>query len=341
MLFTHIIVDVKSNRGHVGLFWKRVSPVFLMELAPVQITLTKHNITVSQLIRKAIQAGNKKIIIIGDRNAIGESINALMLYSPDLRKQLELGFWSLNYWDMLVHSAQSLRKLKNLIQVFKIGHTCLVDLGKVQTTHSESLPQNLYFWQRCDFSYIQTNSKIEKPLFQIPFLKKIVPLFTLPKARLEVEPQILNEAGGEHTCIRLHACPLDSFKMQPEEVVNTLSFILYWRKGRKYQGKWLRWGGLSWGGLPLLWPLLKQHKGSFHEKKVQKIALQTFEFPLSLHIDDKIVPCDTAQFEIEHKALPIIVKMVPVQDKNHAKQRSRLPFKNAIKASRIIANRDY
>lgn len=72
------------------------------------------------------------MILIGSPGSIRRGFNTLMQASEECRSTLEIGFWPLDLQELAASISQSSFHLRPVLQVFKAGHTLLVDVMKVQ-----------------------------------------------------------------------------------------------------------------------------------------------------------------------------------------------------------------
>ena len=128
---THLILDNYSHPG-ISIFWKRHGINILKQLAPNDFLFTTAKNPLEKIIEKEIWSGWKKIILIGTPNSINRGFNTIMSSSQECRSSLSVGFWPLNLITILNYVSKSSLNLKPILQVFKTGHTILVDIPKVQ-----------------------------------------------------------------------------------------------------------------------------------------------------------------------------------------------------------------
>ena len=329
MLSTILIIDEFARNGRVGGFWKKISTSVSKQLAPVEVSQTHSENSVAPLVEEAVKSGYKKIILVGDQATIFSGINALMRFPPDLRKQLAVGLWLLNDWDMLLYSMKFSGKLKTLIQIFKAGHTCPIDLGKVALTRGDQTPKTLYFWRRCDFSYVEDSSQTNIYVSPSPpFLTRLIPFRILTKAHLQIEHQSFHADGGLNLRIVLHPEMPHSLHVGSEALTSTRKFAILWQKGIYSGGQWFRFP----------WITLQKKNigfGKTEQKNCLLVKVQCVNEPLTLRLDEQRHRCTQAHFEIIREALPIIVKMVPVRSKEPAKK-----LMNPVKSGSVVASRE-
>ncbi len=325
MLAACVIVDVQAS-NLVGIFWQRVSVPFLEEFAPAQVLLSSSEKTVEHLIEAAVEGGYRKIVLIGDQKTIFQGVNKLMRFPPEMRKQFEVGLWPLRYWDMLAYSINMSQQLKSLAHVFKMGHTCPIVLGKVLVTDFCQRIHTLYFWEHCDFSFIETSSFNNISSGSSSFS---LPILFMPKAgHLQVEHSSFEEQGKLKVRLALHSCPLHSFHITPEELSKFRKFTLMWQKKGNYG---IRGFDLPWD----TWTLKQHHLGFIKEKTCTTTYIHAFEAPISLYLDGQKQKCSKAHFEITRNALPVIVNTVPFRSRKPAKGMLR-----TIKSEGIATNRE-
>lgn len=329
MLSTNLIVDEFARNGRVGLFWKKIAPSFLKQLAPAQVSQTHSKNAVAPLVEEAVKNGYKKIVLIGDQSSIFEGINALMRFPADLRKHLSVGLWLLHDWDMLLYSVEMTRKLETLARIFKAGHTCPMDLGKVELTRGDQTSKTLYYWKQCEFSYVEdpcldTNLR---PPSSSSFFTQFIPFHILAKAHLQTEYQSFYGQGGLNVRIVLHDYAPHSLNIAPDDVKQTKKFMLLWQRGINYGGQWVRFPWMTF-------QMKNEGFGKTEQKNCLIIKVQGVDDPLSLRLDGQDHLCTNANFEIIREALPIIIKMAPIRSKAPAKQ-----ILSTVKSGRAVANR--
>ena len=301
MLSTTLIVDEFARRGRVGLFWKKIAPRFMDQMAPARLLQTHSENSVSSLVENAVQGGAKKIILIGDQRSHFVGINSLMRLPQEIRNKMAIGFWPLRDWDMLVYSANPRGCLESVARIFKAGHTCPVDLGKVELIRDDQTPHVLYFWGQCDFSYVEdVGNPVASPLF----LTRLVPFHIPVQGYLQTEYQSFHGSGGLNVRIGVHPNRLHSLQALPEDLKQTHKFLLLWQQGISYRGHWIRY---PWSTLGI------KHQGLAQtaRKSCLIVKFQATNDPLSLRLDEQRHRCTNATFEIARNALPVITKMVP------------------------------
>lgn len=327
LLSSYIIVDVLAKDGSVGIFWSRTSDLFLDHLAPTRMSLTRPEQTVSILIRKALREGNRKLIILGDQHTVFEAINELMQLPFEFRKQLEIGLWPLRTWEMVYYSVFRGKSFQKLIKIFKMGHTCLVDLGKTTIAQQEHAPNTVYFWSQCQFSFFGTmgdkpfrTSKIDALLSRFSWM------FVLPKANFLVEHHDFEKQGGLNMYVVLHKSHFCSVKIGPEELAGNRMFRIYWQRWRFYGGRWLQRTAL--GRFLALDPKRR------YKNKCQWAQIQSHGDRVNIMVDGQPMVGHSIDFEVEKNALPVIVQLVPVPSKAWKTKSQRV-----LKPVHAIANR--
>ena len=152
----HLILDSYSHPG-ISLFWKRHGLRIMEQLVPNEFFFTNGDMPLEKIVEREIWSGWKKLILIGSPNSIRRGFNAIMQSSEECRSTLEIGFWPLDLQELAVSISQSASNLRPVLQVFKAGHTILVDVMKVQFLAPE-LETN-YFWNDFVINSTQTNAE--------------------------------------------------------------------------------------------------------------------------------------------------------------------------------------
>ncbi|MBF0287638.1 MAG: hypothetical protein HQM14_07450 [SAR324 cluster bacterium] len=325
MLSACVIVDVQAS-SLVSAFWQKISALFLEGLAPAHVMLSDLDNPVELLIDNSIQKGYRKIILIGNEGTVFLGINKLMKFPAEMRKQFEVGLWPLNYPDILTYSLNMSQRLKSLTHVFKVGHTCPIVLGKVLITDSNQRIHTFYFWEHCDFSFIETSSSLKKS--RTPSLFSLPLIFTPKAGHLQIEHSSFEEHGKIKVRLALHSGPLHSFHVDPEELSKFRKFTLMWQKKGNYG---IRGLDFPWNA----WPLKKTHFGLIKERTCTTTYVQLFDSSISLYLDGQKKRGCSAHFEIARNALPLIVNMVPFRSKETTKDVLR-----NIKSEGVAANRE-
>ena len=152
----HLILDSYSHPG-ISLFWKRHGLRIMEQLVPNEFFFTTRDMPLEKIVEREIWSGWKKLILIGSPSSIRRGFNAIMQASDECRSTLEIGFWPLDLQELAVSISQSASNLRPVLQVFKAGHTILVDVMKVQFLAPE-LETN-YFWNDFVINSTQTNAE--------------------------------------------------------------------------------------------------------------------------------------------------------------------------------------
>ena len=152
----HLILDSYSHPG-ISLFWKRHGLRIMEQLVPNEFFFTTGDMSLEKIVEREIWSGWKKLILIGSPRSIRRGFNAIMQASDECRSTLEIGFWPLDLHELAFSISQSASNLRPVLQVFKAGHTLLVDVMKVQFLAPE-LETN-YFWNDFVINSTQTNAE--------------------------------------------------------------------------------------------------------------------------------------------------------------------------------------
>ena len=156
----YLILDSYSHPG-ISLFWKRHGLRIMEQLVPNEFFFTTGDTTLEKLVERQIWSGWKKLILIGSPGSIRRGFNTLMQASEECRSTLEIGFWPLDLQELAASISQSSFHLRPVLQVFKAGHTLLVDVMKVQFLAPEL--ETKYFWN--DFVINSTQANAETTIY--------------------------------------------------------------------------------------------------------------------------------------------------------------------------------
>lgn len=312
LLATYIIIDVEANDGSVGLFWSRISKNFLKPLYPFEVAMTRPERPTADVVKSAIADGNRKIVILGDQQTIFEGVNELMRYPESFRKNLEIGLWPLHLWEMVFYAFQPAKRIQRLAKIFKVGHTCMVDLGRIDVVREDETQHSLYFWQHCQFSIFATEStQEEEPVHKLRWYSRLSSYLVLPRAVFQVEFDNFHEVGALHIRIGLHKGPFCSLKIKPEELKRKTKFRVGWQQRKFLGGRWFPtlkfpWNSKKW--------MQKKLKG-----QCQEASICGLPDSIGMSIDSHPERVFTGVFKIETKALPIIIQIIPAHSKSPVK----------------------
>ena len=127
------------------------------QLVPNEFFFTTGDTPLEKLVERQIWSGWKKLILIGSPGSIRRGFNTLMQASEECRSTLEIGFWPLDLQELAASISQSSFHLRPVLQVFKAGHTLLVDVMKVQFLAPEL--ETKYFWNNFVINSTQANAE--------------------------------------------------------------------------------------------------------------------------------------------------------------------------------------
>jgi len=151
-----LILDSYSHPG-ISLFWKRHGLRIMEQLVPNEFFFTTGDTPLEKLVERQIWSGWKKLILIGSPGSIKRGFNTLMQASEECRSTLEIGFWPIDLKELATSISQSSFQLRPVLQVFKAGHTLLVDVMKIQFLAPEL--ETKYFWNDFVINSTQTNAE--------------------------------------------------------------------------------------------------------------------------------------------------------------------------------------
>jgi len=139
------------------MFWKRHGLSIMEQLVPNEFLFTTTNNPLEKLVEKEIWSGWKKIILIGTPSSIRRGFNTIMSSSLECRSSLSVGFWPINLITLLNYMRESSLNLRPILQVFKAGHTILVDVPMIQFFSTKK--ETRYFWEFFVINSTQNSAK--------------------------------------------------------------------------------------------------------------------------------------------------------------------------------------
>lgn len=277
MLATHILIDSHQKKGYVKPLWRRVSPALLQHLTTVEVSWTNPTWRIESAFSDLIWDGWRKIIVIGTTESILQSVNALMRFPKETRKQVKLGLWPIELRDYLfLHDSRSILRIA---EIFKQGMTCPVDLGKMQWLSPHHQKQSLYFWNQ-----IRIKNEFSE------------------KFDLCVDAKRYPQMQEEYCTVRLHQEGLHSIHITPSTLRGMeplhLSFVLPWL-----------------APLTKIEPFAYQKFFIHPERECEWIHLQTVNQHRALWIREMNQKSSFVSFSIVNDAFPLIVSSVPVRSR--------------------------
>jgi len=299
----HLILDSYSHPG-ISLFWKRHGLRIMEQLVPNEFFFTTGDMPLEKIVEREIWSGWKKLILIGSPSSIRRGFNAIMQASDECRSTLEIGFWPLDLQELAVSISQSASNLRPVLQVFKAGHTLLVDVMKVQFLAPE-LETN-YFWN--DFVINSTQTNAETTIY--------------------IDEQNSQVKGKFRCRIVFHDETLNSLTMHPGKLTRTPMLKVYLKRETgltaidrlKQIKQWLAAGKKNIEDEALL-------------KTGKQVEIQGNWANLTL---DVLAMQDTVQsvhFEVARKSFSLIVPAKPIQTLENTKK--IIP---AFRPTGVIAN---
>ncbi|MBT5485589.1 MAG: hypothetical protein HOK56_00170 [Deltaproteobacteria bacterium] len=278
----YLILDSYSHPG-ISLFWKRHGLRIMEQLVPNEFFFTTGETQLEQLVERQIWSGWKKLILIGSPGSIKRGFNTLMQASEECRSTLEIGFWPLDLRELAASISQSSFHLRPVLQVFKAGHTLLVDVIKVQFLAPEL--ETKYFWN--DFVINSSHANAETTIY--------------------IDGQN-SQVNGKFRCrIAFHDESLNSLTMHPGKLTRTPVLKVYLK----------REAGLTTIGL------FKEMKQWFEKKENandetllktgKQIEVQGNWANLTLDVSGMQDTVQSVHFEVARKSLSLIVPAKPIQ----------------------------
>lgn len=278
----YLILDSYSHPG-ISLFWKRHGLRIMEQLVPNEFFFTTGETQLEQLVERQIWSGWKKLILIGSPGSIKRGFNTLMQASEECRSTLEIGFWPLDLRELAASISQSSFHLRPVLQVFKAGHTLLVDVIKVQFLAPEL--ETKYFWN--DFVINSSHANAETTIY--------------------IDGQN-SQVNGKFRCrIAFHDESLNSLTMHPGKLTRTPVLKVYLK----------REAGLTTIGLFKEMKQWFEKKGNANDETLLKtgkqIEVQGNWANLTLDVSGMQDTVQSVHFEVARKSLSLIVPANPIQ----------------------------
>ena len=278
----YLILDSYSHPG-ISLFWKRHGLRIMEQLVPNEFFFTTGETQLEQLVERQIWSGWKKLILIGSPGSIKRGFNTLMQASEECRSTLEIGFWPLDLRELAASISQSSFHLRPVLQVFKAGHTLLVDVIKVQFLAPEL--ETKYFWN--DFVINSSHANAETTIY--------------------IDGQN-SQVNGKFRCrIAFHDESLNSLTMHPGKLTRTPVLKVYLK----------RESGLTTIGLFKEMKQWFEKKGNANDETLLKtgkqIEVQGNWANLTLDVSGMQDTVQSVHFEVARKSLSLIVPAKPIQ----------------------------
>ena len=278
----YLILDSYSHPG-ISLFWKRHGLRIMEQLVPNEFFFTTGETQLEQLVERQIWSGWKKLILIGSPGSIKRGFNTLMQASEECRSTLEIGLWPLDLRELAASISQSSFHLRPVLQVFKAGHTLLVDVIKVQFLAPEL--ETKYFWN--DFVINSSHANAETTIY--------------------IDGQN-SQVNGKFRCrIAFHDESLNSLTMHPGKLTRTPVLKVYLK----------REAGLTTIGLFKEMKQWFEKKGNANDETLLKtgkqIEVQGNWANLTLDVSGMQDTVQSVHFEVARKSLSLIVPAKPIQ----------------------------
>ena len=279
---THLILDNYSH-PEISMFWKRHGLSVMDQLVPNDFLFTTKYNPLEKLIEKEIWSGWKKIILIGNPNSIRRGFNTIMNSSQECRNSISVGFWPLNLITLLDYFSKPSINLRPILQVFKAGHTILIDVPKVQFISPKK--ETRYFWD----------------CFVIKSTKNSA------KTTINIDNQNF-EINGKFKCrIIFHDEFLNSLTMNPNKLMKSPLLKIYLKKNISLT---------SIKNFSEFNNLLKNNYFWTRKEKLFKtgkqVGINGNWANLSLGLQEKKDATESAHFEVDHKSLPLIISTKPI-----------------------------
>ena len=279
----YLILDSYSHPG-ISLFWKRHGLRIMEQLVPNEFFFTTGETQLEQLVERQIWSGWKKLILIGSPGSIKRGFNTLMQATEECRSTLEIGFWPLDLRELAASISQSSFHLRPVLQVFKAGHTLLVDVIKVQFLAPEL--ETKYFWN--DFVINSSHANAETTIY--------------------IDGQN-SQVNGKFRCrIAFHDESLNSLTMHPGKLTRTPVLKVYLKR---------KTGLTTIGRFKEMKQWFDTKKGNANDETLLKtgkqIEVQGNWANLTLDVSGMQDTVQSVHFEVARKSLSLIVPAKPIQ----------------------------
>ena len=279
----YLILDSYSHPG-ISLFWKRHGLRIMEQLVPNEFFFTTGETQLEQLVERQIWSGWKKLILIGSPGSIKRGFNTLMQASEECRSTLEIGFWPLDLRELAASISQSSFHLRPVLQVFKAGHTLLVDVIKVQFLAPEL--ETKYFWN--DFVINSSHANAETTIY--------------------IDGQN-SQVNGKFRCrIAFHDESLNSLTMHPGKLTRTPVLKVYLKREA---------GLTTIGRFKEMKQWFDTKKGNINDETLLKtgkqVEVQGNWANLTLDVSGMQDTVQSVHFEVARKSLSLIVPAKPIQ----------------------------
>ena len=286
----HLILDSYSHPG-ISLFWKRHGLRIMEQLVPNEFFFTTGDMPLEKIVESEIWSGWKKLILIGSPSSIRRGFNAIMQAGHECRSTLEIGFWPLDLQELAVSMSQSASSLMPVLQVFKAGHTLLVDVMKVQFLAHE-LETN-YFWN--DFVINSTQTNAETTIY--------------------IDEQNCQVKGKFRCRIVFHDETLNSLTMHPGKLTRTPMMKVYLKRET---------GLTAIERLKQIKKWLAGEKKNIEDEALLKtgkqVEIQGNWANLTLDVLAMQESVQSAHFEVARKSFSLIVPAKPIQTLENTKK---------------------
>ena len=279
----YLILDSYSHPG-ISLFWKRHGLRIMEQLVPNEFFFTTGETQLEQLVERQIWSGWKKLILIGSPGSIKRGFNTLMQASEECRSTLEIGFWPLDLRELAASISQSSFHLRPVLQVFKAGHTLLVDVIKVQFLAPEL--ETKYFWN--EFVINSSHANAETTIY--------------------IDGQNSQVKGKFRCRIAFHDESLNSLTMHPGKLTRTPVLKVYLKREA---------GLTTIGRFKEMKQWFDTKKGNANDETLLKtgkqIEVQGNWANLTLDVSGMQDTVQSVHFEVARKSLSLIVPAKPIQ----------------------------
>jgi YegS/Rv2252/BmrU family lipid kinase len=126
-----VIVNPNAGRRKVENDWRLISSLLVKNDIPFRSIFTEHRNHAVKLSKKYIEAGFRKIIVVGGDGTFNETINGVFTQQRFIPSEITLGMIPVgtgNDWARMFHVPS---QYKGAIRVIKNGQTFIQDVGKV------------------------------------------------------------------------------------------------------------------------------------------------------------------------------------------------------------------
>lgn len=140
----HLMLDFKHP--YLRLFWRRHGLRIMERLTPAALSFVTAQTMLEQELRKVLQSGGKRLIILGSPALLSQTFHLLMKEFEQGHSSCEVGFWEVRKAEALSSLFQSSENFTPLLHTFRNGHAVPVNVIKARYTEHDHELTTAYFW---------------------------------------------------------------------------------------------------------------------------------------------------------------------------------------------------